>query len=112
MGNTQTLQNGYGRHTDRADHIDKHVTKEGRNMEAYVSLERHLKKQDDKPDASQQWFLSQKPQDHDSHLPHAGSKAKQSQKRKYTQFKGEALGSDSEERKKIVAGARWGCVSA
>ncbi|KIV99496.1 uncharacterized protein PV09_08802 [Verruconis gallopava] len=56
IGDKKVIQEGHGRYMDRANHIDYHVTKEGRSMEEYVSLEYHLKKEDATKDRLQRWF--------------------------------------------------------
>jgi hypothetical protein len=102
-GDERNAQNGYGKHYDRAEHIDMHVTKEGRRMENYVNLESHLKQEDAKSaDKLQIWYQVQQAGDIDS-------KSKGSRKRK---LKAEANSSDEDDCSKKLSGAKWACVSA
>lgn len=108
-GDARNFQTGYGKHGDRADHIDWHVSREGRNMDEYVSLEYHLSKADATPDKLQSWFQNEgstRAGNADPRIQNPEYIEANQRKRK----RAESGGSDDEHRKKLNE-AKWSCVS-
>jgi hypothetical protein len=107
IGDKANVQTGYGTYNGRANHIDMHVSREGRNMDSYVSLEYHLKNKDTKPDDILIWFNAQRPADRDGRI-HNPNHVHKNRKRKRIDGSSD---SDSDERKKKLNEAKWTCVS-
>lgn len=107
IGDKANEQTGYGSYNGRANHIDLHVSREGRDMDSYVSLEYHLKSKDTKRDDVQMWFNAQRPAGYNE-LVHNPNHARKDKKRKRIHASPD---SENDERKKKLNEAKWTCVS-
>jgi hypothetical protein len=103
-GDSRNHDEGYGNRADRALHIDWHVTRERRDMEQYVSMGQHLKKEVPIPDKLQTWFRTENSRDSDPRIHNPDYVPVNHKKRKR-----ESIGSDDEYKKKLDE-AMWSCV--
>lgn len=111
IGDVRNIQTGYGRYTSRADHIAAHVQREGRSMDAYVSLEHHIRSGEAKPENLARWFNIQRPGNSNPRIqnPERGRRPMSKKRKRNTE---EPTSGEDERRKKRMDEAVWICVSS